>query len=200
MLDKHITRPPSIAETPRAKEIAAMVEEWYTEFDPQMHSNSVPIKTSRLFREFQHFINDETIVVVDAGGSSYWSPAHLELAPENQALYPRGAAAIGSAPPMALGAQLAALDIRVICISGDGGFGYNINGLPSLLFLRCLRKEGRFGRLYPQLLQKRLGLLEIGGVKALGEPVVDGAQQIVRLNTLALLLPKPTQAQGRPQL
>jgi acetolactate synthase I/II/III large subunit len=125
-LAKNVTRPLSIADTPRAKEIAAMVEAWHTEFAPQIHSNAVPIKTPRLFGEIQHFINDDTIVVVDAGGSSYWAPAYLELAPENQALYPRGAAAIGSALPMALGAQLAAPDKRVICISGDGGFGYNI--------------------------------------------------------------------------
>ena len=125
-LEKHVTRPPSIAETPQAREIAAMAEDWRNEFAPQVHSNAVPIKTPRLFGEIQHFINDETIVVVDAGGSSYWAPAYLELTPENQALYPRGAAAIGSALPMALGAQLAAPDKRVICISGDGGFGYNI--------------------------------------------------------------------------
>jgi acetolactate synthase I/II/III large subunit len=121
-----VTRPSSLADTPRAREIATMTEEWYTEFAPQMTSNAVPIKTPRLFREIQHFINDKTMVVVDAGGSSYWSPAYLELAPENRALYPRGAAAIGSALPMALGAQLAMPEKRVICISGDGGFGYNI--------------------------------------------------------------------------
>jgi acetolactate synthase-1/2/3 large subunit len=134
-LETKVTRPPSLAETPRVKEIAAMVEAWYTEFAPQMHSNAVPIKTPRLFGDIQHFVNDETIVVVDAGGSSYWAPAYLELAPENQALYPRGAAAIGSALPMALGAQLAAPDKRVICISGDGGFGYNIMELETAVRL-----------------------------------------------------------------
>jgi acetolactate synthase-1/2/3 large subunit len=134
-LEKTVTRPPSIAETPGAKEIATMVKEWWNEFAPQMNSNAVPIKTPRLFSEIQHFVNDETIVVVDAGGSSYWSPAYLELAPENQALYPRGAAAIGSALPMALGAQLAAPDKRVICISGDGGFGYNIMELETAVRL-----------------------------------------------------------------
>jgi len=134
-LAQHVTPPPSLADTPRAREIAAMTEEWYTEFAPQMNSNAVPIKTPRLFREIQHFVNDETIVVVDAGGSSYWSPAYLELTPENQAVYPRGAAAIGSALPMALGAQLAAPEKRVICISGDGGFGYNIMELETAVRL-----------------------------------------------------------------
>jgi acetolactate synthase I/II/III large subunit len=134
-LEQHVTRPPSIADTPRAKEIAAMVEEWRNEFAPQIYSNAVPIKTPRLFGEIQQFITDETIVVVDAGGSSYWSPAYLELTPENQPLYPRGAAAIGSALPMALGAQLAAPNKRVICISGDGGFGYNIMELETAVRL-----------------------------------------------------------------
>src|SRR5207247_676815 len=106
-LETTVTRPASVADTPRAREIAALTEEWYTEIAQQMKSNAAPMKTPRLFREIHHFVNDQTIVVVDAGGSSYWSPAYLELAPENQALYPRGAAAIGSAQPMALGAQLA---------------------------------------------------------------------------------------------
>jgi len=130
-----LTRPESIAETPRAREIAGMVEAWYTEFAPQMHSNAVPIKTPRLFRDIQDFIDENTIVVVDAGGSSYWAPAYLELTPANHALYPRGAAAIGSALPMALGAQLAAPEKRVICISGDGGFGYNIMELETAVRL-----------------------------------------------------------------
>lgn len=134
-LEQKVTRPPSMTETPWAKEIAAMVEAWRDEFAPQIYSNAVPIKTPRLFSEIQHFINDDTIVVVDAGGSSYWAPAYLELTPENQALYPRGAAAIGSALPMALGAQLAAPDKRVICISGDGGFGYNIMELETAVRL-----------------------------------------------------------------
>jgi acetolactate synthase I/II/III large subunit len=134
-IEGKVTRPPALAEMPQAREIAAMAEAWYTEFAPQMHSNAVPIKTPRLFRDIQPFINAETIVVVDAGGSSYWSPAYLELAPENQALYPRGAAAIGSALPMALGAQLAAPEKRVLCISGDGGFGYNIMELETAVRL-----------------------------------------------------------------
>src|SRR5262249_17358683 len=134
-LAQHVTPPPSLADTLRAREIAAMTEEWYTEFAPQMNSNAVPIKTRRLFRELQHFVNDKTIVVVDAGGPSYWAPAYLELTPENQAVYPRGAAAIGSALPMALGAQLAAPGKRVICISGDGGFGYNIMELETAVRL-----------------------------------------------------------------
>jgi acetolactate synthase-1/2/3 large subunit len=125
-LEKQVTRPSAIASTPRAQEIAAMVEECRQEFALQMNAETMPIKTARLMRDIQPFIDADTLVVVDAGACSYWAPAYLDFAPENQVLYPRGAAALGSALPMALGAQLANPHKRVICLCGDGAYGYNI--------------------------------------------------------------------------
>jgi acetolactate synthase-1/2/3 large subunit len=125
-LEKRVAKTAAVAETPRAREIAAMVEECRLEFAPQVNADTTPIKTPRLMREIQSFINPNTIVVVDAGACSYWAPAYLDLTPDNQALYPRGAAAIGSSLPMALGAQLANPNKRVICLAGDGAYGYNI--------------------------------------------------------------------------
>src|SRR5215831_2288167 len=55
-------------------------------------------------------------------------------------------------------------------------------------------------RLSPQLFQQRLGLLQVSGVEALGEPAIDRGQQLAGLGTLALLLPEATQAHGGPQL
>ena len=56
----------------------------------------------------------------------------------------------------------------------------------------------------PMLLRQRLqqgfGLLEVSGVKALGEPAVDRRQQLVGLGALALLLPQAGQAGGGAQL
>src|SRR5262252_2758031 len=51
-----------------------------------------------------------------------------------------------------------------------------------------------------QCLQQHLGLLEVGGVKPLGEPAVDRRQQRAGLSTLPLMLPQPTQAHCRAQL
>ena len=124
-----------VAETAQARRIAEMMEGWRSEFNSQMTSESTPIKTPRLFRELQNVIDDDTIVVLDAGGCSYWAPAYLDLNPENQAIYPRGAAALGSGFPMGIGAQAAAPGKRVICVSGDGAFGYNIMELESALRL-----------------------------------------------------------------
>ncbi len=43
----------------------------------------------------------------------------------------------------------------------------------------------------PQLVQQRLRLFQIGSVEALGEPAVDGCQQIARLAPPALFAPQP---------
>ena len=51
-----------------------------------------------------------------------------------------------------------------------------------------------------QLIQQRLGLLEVPRVKAFGEPMVDRGEQVVRFLALALPLPQPGQAHGGPQL
>ncbi len=48
-----------------------------------------------------------------------------------------------------------------------------------------------------QFVEQGLSLLEVCGVKALGEPAVDGCQQLACCFPLALLLPQPAQAHGR---
>ena len=47
--------------------------------------------------------------------------------------------------------------------------------------------------------EQRFGLLEISGVKTLGEPAVERHQQVLGFLALVLLLPQPTQTQHRPQ-
>ena len=54
-------------------------------------------------------------------------------------------------------------------------------------------------RVVLSMCRQHLGLLEVGGVKALGKPLVDGCQQFVGLGVPALL-PQAAQAQCRPQL
>ena len=46
--------------------------------------------------------------------------------------------------------------------------------------LRCASRE---------LFQQGFGLLEVGGIKALGEPAIDGCQQLISISALVLALP-----------
>src|SRR5215217_3723251 len=54
--------------------------------------------------------------------------------------------------------------------------------------------------LISELFQQCLRLLEIGGVKALGEPAIDRREEFVGFGTPALLLPQPRQAHGGAEL
>jgi hypothetical protein len=45
-----------------------------------------------------------------------------------------------------------------------------------------------------EVLQQRLGLLEVGGVKAFREPIVDWCQKVIGFLAFALLLPEASQA------
>src|SRR6185436_10698842 len=62
--------------------------------------------------------------------------------------------------------------------------------------------SGGWGRLVlaPEFLQQRFRLLQVGGVKALGEPAVDRRQQRAGFSVLVLLLPEARQARGCAQL
>src|SRR5262249_22013569 len=50
-----------------------------------------------------------------------------------------------------------------------------------------------------QLIEQRLRLLEVSGIKALCEPAIDRRQQRPRFGLLALLLPEATEAYGGAQ-
>jgi hypothetical protein len=47
-----------------------------------------------------------------------------------------------------------------------------------------------------QCFEQRLGLLEVGGVKALGEPVIHRGQEVMGFLAFVLLLPEASEAGG----
>src|SRR6516162_3915637 len=51
-----------------------------------------------------------------------------------------------------------------------------------------------------QLLEQGLGVLQIGGIEALGEPAIDGREQFMRLGPPALFAPQPSEARRGAQL
>jgi hypothetical protein len=56
------------------------------------------------------------------------------------------------------------------------------------------RKVGTEAKGLRQLGEQRLRFLQIGGIDPLGEPVVDGCQQLPRLFTPPVVVPKPREA------
>jgi acetolactate synthase-1/2/3 large subunit len=113
-------------ESPRIRQIAKLLQEWRESIASEWHSSKTPINPQRVMKEVQTFIDSNTIVATDASYSSLWVLSHLDFAePGRRYVGPRGLGIIGPGLPLALGAQLAAPDHRVICLTGDGGFGYS---------------------------------------------------------------------------
>ena len=61
-------------------------------------------------------------------------------------------------------------------------------------------RHGRHARVLPPTPPATLRLLEVGRVKALGEPTVDRREQLVRFGPLALPLPETTETHRGAQL
>ena len=75
---------------------------------------------------------DDAVLVADTGYSSAWAGALAEIK-EAGRHFMRADGSLGWAFPAALGAQLAEPDRQVVCITGDGGFGYHIGDIETAI-------------------------------------------------------------------
>jgi acetolactate synthase-1/2/3 large subunit len=74
------------------------------------------------------------IVVADTGYMGAWTGATFPVTASGRNFI-RAAGSLGWAFPASLGASLAAPERRVVCVSGDGGFGYHLGEIETAL--RC---------------------------------------------------------------
>jgi acetolactate synthase-1/2/3 large subunit len=105
-------------------------EEWRRSTHEVFTSNQVPVRPERLLREISARVADGTIVVTDASYATGWATSHIDtIGGGNAMISPRGTGGIGWSLPAAIGAKMAQPDRRVMCITGDGAFGYIFNEL-----------------------------------------------------------------------
>ena len=75
-------------------------------------------------------VDDTTLICVDASYVTNWVISNIDVPrPGRFILSPRGTGGIGWALPAAIGAKLGDSGRNVVCVSGDGGFGYVMNEL-----------------------------------------------------------------------
>lgn len=105
----------------RVDEIKGLLGDWERDNQEIENSGAIPIQPARLIREVRRFVDANTILVSDGSSPFMWASSHLRIEAGRSFISPRGTGAIGTGLPMAIGAQLAAPDRRVICFEGDGG-------------------------------------------------------------------------------
>lgn len=74
----------------------------------------------------------DAIFVADTGYSAAWAGALADVKQAGRNFI-RADGSLGWAFPAALGAQMAAPDRQVVCITGDGGFGYHLADIETAL-------------------------------------------------------------------
>ena len=118
-------------------QIAAALADWRALVAGVTTRDGGPVRPERVVTEIGKRIDADAIVCADASYSSNWIITYLTATRAGQRfLTPRGLAGLGWGVPLAIGAQVAAPDARVVCLCGDGGFGHSWAELETLRRLK----------------------------------------------------------------
>lgn len=115
------------------REIAGAVAAWRERIAPLTARSGGPVRPEQVMAELDRRLGQDDIAVADASYSSIWIAQYLTARRAGQRfITPRGIAGLGWGLPLAMGAQVAAPDSRVVCLCGDGGFGHSWAELETL--------------------------------------------------------------------
>jgi len=118
-------------------QIAVAVAGWRTLVAGVTTRDDGPVRPERVVAEIDKRLAMDAIVCADASYSSNWVINYLTAKRAGQRfLTPRGLAGLGWGLPLAIGAQVAAPQARVVCLCGDGGFAHSWAELETLRRLK----------------------------------------------------------------
>ncbi len=119
----------------RTPENKSLREDWVTYLDGQREK--YPLKKANLdewnevtaISIVEKAIPDDAIICTDVGQHQMWSAQYFRRMKPNHFVSSCGLGTMGFGLPAAMGAQAAAMDKEVWCVSGDGSFQMNIQEL-----------------------------------------------------------------------
>ncbi|MEX2146288.1 MAG: thiamine pyrophosphate-binding protein [Candidatus Rokuibacteriota bacterium] len=137
---------------------------------------------------------EDTIVVNDQTGLTYWAEWRLPVYAPRTFLYPVGSATLGYAVPAAIGAKIARPHAPVVAIAGDGGFMFSVAELATAVKYRLpivflVVNDGRYGAikfLQEKIFEGRWGETELSNPDFVALAHAFGARG-VRLDNVAAL-------------
>ena len=91
-----------------------------------------PMRPEAMIEVLNATLADDAVLVADTGYSAAWAGALIETRRAGRNFI-RADGSLGWAFPAALGAQLAVPGQQVVCVTGDGGFGYHIGDIETAI-------------------------------------------------------------------
>ncbi|QQK76537.1 acetolactate synthase catalytic subunit [Salicibibacter cibarius] len=88
------------------------------------NSDENPIKIERFLAELEMQLSSDQTIVTDASLSSVWVANYIKAKGDRKFIFPRGLAGLGWGLPLAMGANIAKPEDKVLAFVGDGGFAH----------------------------------------------------------------------------
>lgn len=113
------------ARAARTAEYAAARDAGRAMLDGALGMVGEPLHSSHLAPACQDVFGDDAVFVVDGGNTAIWANLYHEVRRPHSMLSTFKFGMLGAGVPQALGAKVAAPERPVVCITGDGAFGFH---------------------------------------------------------------------------
>lgn len=120
------------------------------ELDKYGNDNSYPLKPQKIIYDLRNELGDDDILISDVGAHKLWLCRLYPVYKPNTFIVSNGLASMGIALPGAIAAKIAKPDVKVIAVTGDGGFLMNVQELETgkrlgLSFVVLIFNDQKFG-------------------------------------------------------
>ncbi|MBS0018559.1 MAG: acetolactate synthase large subunit [Arthrospira sp. SH-MAG29] len=114
------------------------------------NDDGFPIKPQKIIYDLRQVMGPEDIVISDVGAHKMWMARHYHSDRPNTCLISNGFAAMGISIPGAIAAKLVYPELKVVAVTGDGGFMMNCQELETALrvgtpFVTLIFNDGGYG-------------------------------------------------------
>ena len=120
------------------------------DYERYANDDGFPIKPQKIIYDLRQVMGPEDIVISDVGAHKMWMARHYHCDRPNTCLISNGFAAMGIAIPGAIAAKLVNPELKVVAVTGDGGFMMNCQELETALrvgtpFVTLIFNDGGYG-------------------------------------------------------
>lgn len=117
----------------RSKAIQQQVRAWWDAQQAKMFSDKRPIRPQRVIHELEEHLPEDAVIVADPGTATPFVAAHYPLSLAGRyTVIPRAHGGLGYALPASVGAKFARPDKTIVCLTGDGSFGFSVGEMETI--------------------------------------------------------------------